>query len=84
MMGMAADKRTGAGVARQEGGARGNGKGMGMEKGGSVVDEMGVEKVKVKDKRLRGLFGELCVLCVLFLISFFVLLCLWMGWNLRN
>ncbi|KAF7947325.1 uncharacterized protein EAE97_004574 [Botrytis byssoidea] len=54
MMGMAADKRAGAGVARQEGGTGGNGKGMG--KGGSEVDGMGIEKVKVKDKRLRGLF----------------------------
>ncbi|KAF7952888.1 hypothetical protein EAE96_006111 [Botrytis aclada] len=57
MMGMAGDTRAGAGagVARQEGSAGGNGKGMGMGKGGSEVDGMGIEKVKVKDKRLRGL-----------------------------
>ncbi|KAF7916982.1 uncharacterized protein EAE98_010413 [Botrytis deweyae] len=56
MMGMAGDKRTGAGagVARQEGGSGEKGKGVG--KGGSEVDGMGIEKVRVKDKRLRGLF----------------------------
>ncbi|KAK6602521.1 hypothetical protein H4I95_06458 [Botrytis cinerea] len=54
MMGMAADKRAGAGadVARQEGGSGENGKG--KRKGGREVDGMGIEKVK--DKRLRGLF----------------------------
>lgn len=68
MMGLAADKRAGAGadVARQEGGSGENGKG--KRKGGREVDGMGIEKVK--DKRLRGLFGEFGAFLLSFLICF--------------